>query len=217
MNNLIKIYTLKNEVQAELYQWFDKEVRQLTKNSNGVIDPYANGLADNDVDAMRHAYVSGVYTLEYGTQTAEILGRLNELKDFDSSSTTSEGSENMDLWNNAVGRRIAKRIKTRRELFEALLKIMKKGGLIVQPLDSRKYKGEKKIKQIPKSFVIKIKEEKTGANIEFLDIHKKVVMTKEDFIMAIKEGKYPGYGVRKHESGEIPYSIRDRFRFNNLG
>lgn len=93
---------------------------------------------------MRHSYVSGVYTLEYGAQTAEILGRLNEFKDFDSSSTTSEGSENMDLWNNAVGRRIAKKIKTRRELFETLLKIMKKGGLIVRPLDSRKHKGEKK-------------------------------------------------------------------------
>ena len=91
MNNLIKIYTLKSEAQSELYQWFDKEVSQLKKNSNGVVDPYANGLADNDVDAMRHAYVSGVYTLEYGAQTSEILGRLNEFRDFDSSSTTSEG------------------------------------------------------------------------------------------------------------------------------
>jgi hypothetical protein len=40
MNNLIKIYTLKNEAQSELYEWFDKEVRQLTKNSDGVVDPY---------------------------------------------------------------------------------------------------------------------------------------------------------------------------------
>jgi hypothetical protein len=74
-----------------------------------------------------------------------------------------------------------------------------------------------KILRIPKSFVIKIKETKTGANIEFFDVRKKLLMTKENFISAIKQGKYPGYAVRKHQSGEFPYSTRDRFSFNNLG
>ena len=83
--------------------------------------------------------------------------------------------------------------------------------------DKRKYKGDKSIKSIPKSFVIKIKETKTGANIEFFDVRKKTLMTKESFILSIKQGKYPGYAVRRHQSGEFPYSTRDRFSFNNLG
>ena len=31
MKNLAKIYTLKDEAQNQLYQWFDKEVRPLSK------------------------------------------------------------------------------------------------------------------------------------------------------------------------------------------
>ena len=121
MSILPKIYTLKNEAQSELYNWFDKEIRPLPKNPDGTIHEFADGLVDNDIDALRHAYVSGVYTLEFSEQTAEIMGRLNELGAFNSSSN-SQGSENMDLWNNAVGRTKAKRIKTRRELYDSLIK-----------------------------------------------------------------------------------------------
>ncbi len=83
--------------------------------------------------------------------------------------------------------------------------------------DNRKYKGERSIRRLPKSFVIKVKENKTGANIQFLDVRKKILLTKEDFIIAIRGGQYPGYAVRKHHSGESPYSTRDKFSFNNLG
>lgn len=217
MSILPKIYTLKNEAQSELYNWFDKEIRPLPKNPDGTINEFADGLVDNDIDALRHAYVSGVYTLEFSEQTAEIMGRLNELGAFNSSSN-SQGSENMDLWNNAVGRTKAKRIKTRRELYDSLIKALKDGELIIDPHDTRKYKGEKRIKRIPKSFVIKIKENKTGANLEFFDVRNRIVMSKAEFIEAIKAKKYPGYSVRKHKAlGEYPFSIRDRFLFNNLG
>jgi hypothetical protein len=43
------------------------------------------------------------------------------------------------------------------------------------------------------------------------------MMTKEQFIDAIRAGGYPGYAVKKHYSGEFPYSTRDKFSFNNLG
>ncbi len=165
---------------------------------------------------MRHAYVSGVYTLEFSEHTAEMMGRLNELWGFNSSAN-SVGSENMDLWNNEVGRLKAKQIKTRRELYESLIKAIISGELIIDPNDSRKYKGNKLIKRMPKSFVIKIKENKTGANVEFLDVRKKIVLSKEEFILNIRAGKYPGYAVRRHISGEFPYSTRDKFKFNNLG
>ena len=38
----------------------------------------AHGLADNDIDAMRHSYVSAVYVIEYDKVTSEFLGRLRE-------------------------------------------------------------------------------------------------------------------------------------------
>lgn len=216
MNVLPKIYTLKDEAQTELYIWLDKDLRPLPKNQDGSVDEYGDGLVDNEIDALRHAYVSGVYTLEYSEDTAEILGRLNEFSSA-SSSANSVGAENMDLWNNSIGRLKAKKSKTRRDLYESLLKALKEGELIIDPNDPRKFRGLRHIKQRRKSFVIKILENRTGANIEFLDVRRKIVLTKEMFILRIKEGKYPGYAVRKHDQGEFPYSTRDKYRFNNLG
>lgn len=123
----------------------------------------------------------------------------------------------MDLWNNAVGRFYGKKVKTWNDLYLKLMQALEVQELIIGLKDSRKYKGGKSIKRMPKNFVIKIKESKTGANTEFLDVRKKVVMSKTDFIAAIRKGKYPGYAIRKHQSGEFPYSTRDRFSFNNLG
>jgi len=53
---LPRIYTLKDEAQSQLYEWFDKEVRSLPKDKNGKVDSMGEGLVDNDVDAMRHAF-----------------------------------------------------------------------------------------------------------------------------------------------------------------
>ena len=97
------------------------------------------------------------------------------------------------------------------------MKALKEGELIIDPSDKRKYHGEKSIKRQPKSFVIKIKESKTGASTEFLDIRRRLVMPKDEFLQAIRQGRYPGYAIKKHYSGEFPYSTRDRFKFNNLG
>lgn len=216
MSVLPKIYTLKDEDQTELYNWFDKEIRPLPKKADGTINEFGEGLVDNDIDALRHAYVSGVYTLEFSEQTAELLGRLNEFTGLNSNSNSS-GSENMDLWNNEVGRLKSKKVKTRRELYDSLIKALKNGELIIDPNDLRKYKGNKLIRRLPKSFVIKVRENKTGANIEFLDVRRKIILSKEEFIFNIRAGKYPGYAVRKHISGEFPYSTRDKFKFNNLG
>ena len=123
----------------------------------------------------------------------------------------------MDLWNNSLGRNYGKKFKRGEELFFGLLKVLKNGGPIITPDDSRKYKGAKSINRLPKLFVIKVKENKTGANIEFFDVRNKRMMTKEQFIESIKTGRYPGYAIIKHQSGEFPYSTRDRFSFNNLG
>lgn len=216
MGTILKIYQLKDQALADLYKRLEKDLRPLPKKPDGSIDHYGIGLEDNDVDALRHAFISGVYTIEFNAGLSELLGRLNEYNSIDSSSTSS-ASENMDYWNNAVGRSYAKNVKNWDELYFSLMKAMKNGELIIDTKDPRKYKGSKSIKRIPKSFVIKIKENKTGANTEFLDVKKKIMMNKEEFINAIKKGKYPGYAVKKHFSGDFPYSTRDKYSFNNLG
>jgi len=69
---------LKDEARDEAYKYFDKNIRSLPKTESGEIDIEAQGLQDNDVDAFRHAYVSGVFTQEYSETAADIFGRMNE-------------------------------------------------------------------------------------------------------------------------------------------
>lgn len=80
--------------------------------------------------------------MEFGEESADILGRLNEFKHFNFG-TKEVPSENMDLWNNAVGRLYGRKAKTGKELFEFLLKALKAGELIIDLKDKRKYKGKK--------------------------------------------------------------------------
>ena len=213
---MIKIYTLKDEAKIEAYQFIDKYLRKLPRKPDGSFNELTDEFGDNDVDALRHAYVSGVFTMEYSEDIAEKLGRLQEFVFFDSSSAHPQG-DNMDLWNNTVGRKYGQKSKNREQLFKFLLDALKNGELIITPDDERKYKGEKYLKRKPKSLVIKIKENKKGANILFYDVSQKIVMTKEEFIEQIKAEKYPKYSIRVVDGIEIPFSKRDRFKFNNLG
>lgn len=100
------------------------------------------GLEDNDVDALRHAFISGVYTIEYNEGLAELLGRLNEFTTFDSQSTSAL-SENMDLWNNTVGIFYGEKTKTWNDLYLKLMKALKANELIIDLKDTRKYKARK--------------------------------------------------------------------------
>ncbi len=84
------------EARLEVYQLIDSQYKPMQKKSDGSIDEYAKGLGNNDIDALRHAYVSGRYTMEFGEETADILGRLNEFKNFNFG-TKEVPSENMDL------------------------------------------------------------------------------------------------------------------------
>ncbi|MCM2324123.1 MAG: hypothetical protein NDJ90_12755 [Oligoflexia bacterium] len=65
---------LKTEARDEAYVYFDQHIRPLPKGKDGRIDPLKPGFDDNDVDAFRHAYVSGVFTQEYGEQAVNLIG-----------------------------------------------------------------------------------------------------------------------------------------------
>lgn len=116
----LKIWDLQFDSRDELYVMIDKHHRGMPKGADGNIDPWAHGLVDNDIDALRHAYVSAVYVMEYGSGTADLLGRLREYFN----STDSEiKSRNMDLWNNSFGRSYGKKFKRGEELFRPFLKL----------------------------------------------------------------------------------------------
>ena len=109
---MANIITLKGEVEKEGYRYFNENIRPLVMKENGEVDYSKNVLWDNDVDAFRHAYVSGAYALEYNEDVSEKLGVIQEHIPFGgSSSPNSEASKNMDYWNNEVGRKYGKKSK----------------------------------------------------------------------------------------------------------
>jgi hypothetical protein len=71
-------FDLKSEAEQEVYRLIDEKLRKLPKAKDGSIDSSALGFQDNEIDALRHTFVSGAYTQAYGSSTAEILGRLYE-------------------------------------------------------------------------------------------------------------------------------------------
>ena len=102
------------EARDEAYLYFDNNIRKITLLHEEEVNPNGPGLTDNDVDAFRHAYVSGVFTQVYSEETADIFGRLNEYSPFSwYSDTKNPGSLNMDLWNNAIGRKYGNKTKDR--------------------------------------------------------------------------------------------------------
>ena len=134
------VFKLKDEALAEAYEYFDKNVRSLPKGEDGKVDQYANGLADNDVDAFRHAYVSGVFAKELGTGEAKFYGFLQELLGGNgSSANNSDAAKNMDYWNNDVGRKLGKDSESREQLLKVIHEALKNGELIIDLKDTRKY------------------------------------------------------------------------------
>ncbi len=210
--------TLKSRAEKEVYLLIDKHFKKLPKNPDGIIRAGGTEFEDNDVDALRHAYVSGVFTWEYGEIAADVFGRLNEaLPAGGVSASNSAEAMNMDLWNNAVGRKYGNKYKTRKELFQNLLKALKNGELIIDPdNDKRKYLGDGEIKNA-NGVVIVLQESKKGKNRIFYDVNKNVVLKKNEFVTLIKNGSYPNYELRVMKGDEIPVSKKDSSVINNLG
>jgi hypothetical protein len=204
--------------RLEAYEYFNQKIRPLPKLKNGKINVDANGLDDNDIDAFRHAYVSGVFTQEYGETVAKILGLMNE---FDLSGTFSNSisprSRNMDLWNNRVGRRYGKKTKGRKTLLKLIHQALKNGELIIDLNDAREFTG---INNPPKSLsrpIIAVSETETGRNETYYDILKRRYMSREELLASIRDGSYPGYSIKVIRGIDTPVSKRDRKRINNIG
>ena len=202
----IPFYTLQSEAEREIYDLIDKNLKPLPRKSDGTFDSGSEEFQDNDVDALRHAYTSGVFTMEHGERVADFLGRLQEwIFDF------GEQRKNMDLWNNAVGRTYGKKSKTRKELFESLVKALRRGELIESLYDKRKHTPSADVMSKKMGGrVIVLKESETGENILFFDVKEKMIFSREVFVSEIKDGKYgKDYEIRIVNGKEIPVSKRD--------
>ena len=211
---MLKIFTLREKAKKEAYTFFDKYIRKLPKTKNGDFDEENLVFHNSEVDAFRHAYTSGVYLLEFNELIADKLGQANEFFNL----KNLEEDKNMDLWNNAVGRKYAKKVKNRYDLAKLLYKALKNGELIVNPKDSRKYQEQDLSYSINlNKHVVAIQKSKTGRNEIFLDLTKKSLLTREQFIADIQQGVYLGYKIVNRNNLLIPMSKQDQEIENNLG
>jgi hypothetical protein len=183
---------LKEEACLEGYRDFDSNIRPLPRNNDGSFDESNSAFVNSDVDAFRHAYVSAIFTHEYGSNVAELFGRLNELTSIFSPGS-SPGEKNMDLWNNAVGRRYGLKYKEKNSLQEALRDALESGEIIILPSDVRKYEGATHFKLDENKPVIVLDESNSGRNEVFYDIAQKKTLNRSEFILAIRQGHYLGY------------------------
>lgn len=215
---MINIKTLKTEAEREAYDYFNKNIRPLVMKEKGEIDLLKNTLFDTDIDAFRHAYVSGVFTLELDANKAAFWGWVNEVfPGGGSSGQSAESSKNMDYWNNEVGRKYGKQAKSKRELAEFLKKALENGELIISLDDPRKFGGETSFQFDSNKPVIVLKESETGRNELFCDLSNGTVFDRESFASAIKDGEYPGYLIASIDGLATPMSKPDDIKSNNLG
>lgn len=210
-------FKLRDKVRDDCYIYFDKNIRTLEKDSDSKIDPTVLGLEDNDVDAFRHACVSGILTMEYNEMAADILGRLNEYLTLDLYSNSKDPrSLNMDLWNNSIGRKYGKMSKTQEELFKLIHRALSNGELIISLDDTRKYIGKDHNPVNKSKPIIVLEENKSSRNELFFDLILRTTLTRSEFVTKIKEGDYPAYTVKVINGINTPTSKPDSRETNNL-
>lgn len=207
-----------DDLRIEAYEYFDAQIRRLPRDKAGKIKLSGPELDDNDVDAFRHAYVSGVFTQEYGETVANIFGLLNE---FDPAGSYSNSqvplARDMDLWNNRVGRKYGKKTKGRKTLLKFIHKALKNGELVVDLKDKRTFSGPRKPPTRMAKPLIAISQTKTGRNELFFDLVTLKTYSREELVLLIRQGKYRAYSVKKIGGIETPVSRRDGKKINNIG
>ena len=205
---------LMEEARNEAHQYFNDNIRELPKNEKGefeITKENKHSFYDNDVDAFRHAYASGIFTQVYNRRTANLLGWYNEYK-----GTNPINVQNMDLWNNSIGRKYGEKTSSRTELSQLLVKALEE-ELIIDPKDPREYKGLRHFDYDPEKPVEVIDETETGLNNTFFDLSNGTFMKRKEFIAEIKSGNYKGYQIVQKGNLEFPISKPDKVTSNNLG
>jgi hypothetical protein len=215
-----KLKEIKKRSEEEAYTYFHNNIRPLPKKEDGSWDFKTGKFHNNDTDAFRHAYVSGIFTQKYNQITANTLGQLHEL-DGDYKRSQSSKEKNMDLWNNQVGRKYGAQTSSRPTLLKLLQTSLENGELIItidSTEDNRTYKEDDYSSLIdPRKPMITIEENKTGRNKWFLDLVKGSLLSRAKFVQEIEYGNYPGYLIADIHNIPTPLSKPDGIVSNNLG
>ena len=142
-----KIDEYESRDAQEIFDKTDKYQKKLNFKGEGHND---------EKDAFRHAFGSAVSVFKYTILGAKLAGDRHEDKGRKEGQDPKE--ENMDRWNNAVGREIAKEVqkelKGKENVFtqehiedmiaDKIMKRMKKGDLITDPdKDTRKFENSR--------------------------------------------------------------------------
>jgi hypothetical protein len=123
----------------ESYLQYEKAFKvALPRNGKGKVIITKTVARNNQIDAFRHAYVSGVFAMKYGNTVAKILGNSKEIYD-DIFYNQSKQEKAMDYWNNAIGRRYGVMVKSRGNLAKILKESIIKRELVVETDDYRCY------------------------------------------------------------------------------
>jgi hypothetical protein len=115
---------------------YEAQVAGLQAQANAYAQGYGlTGAHNGSWDAFRHAYVSAEMARVHGTFTAKILGDLYEAQGQMSGQPWNE--KNMDLWNNAAGRKIGARSESPGDTAHRVKNALDNDSLIKSPNDSR--------------------------------------------------------------------------------
>jgi hypothetical protein len=214
-----KLKQIATEAEYEAYQYFHDNIRPLPKTKDGHWNFKTGLFVNNDVDAFRHAYVSGRFTHVFDNRTADILGQLKELEG-DIKRNQSPEEKNMDLWNNQVGRTYGDSTTSKQKLALFIQQALTNGELIItidQKEDARIYQKSNESYDIdPNKPIVVLEESETGRNEWFLDLVKKSSLSRRHFVQDITNGLYPGYSIADINDIPTPVSKPDKHLSNNL-
>ena len=214
-----KLKKILKEAENKAYLYIHKNIRPLPKTAEGNWDFKTGEFINNDVDAFRHAYVSGILTQLFNVAAANILGQIKELEG-DMKRNQPKEQKNMDLWNNKIGREYGKVSRNKNELAKLIQEALEKGELIIsvdQEKDSRQYEEDNYSSLIDYDKpIIVVEENETGRNEWFLDLVKGNLLTRNQFVLEIESGNYPGYLVADINNLSTPMSKPDGVTENNL-
>jgi hypothetical protein len=241
-DDLSWLFKIKDNATEEAYQFYHQNIKPLPRK-NDDWDFSTGEFIDNEVDAFRHAYTTGVFAQKFNKEfatwacrwlfnesTAEklanTLGELHEVSN--NTDFTNDNATNMDLWNNAVGSKYGLKAASKNDLGKMLQKALELGELIISPNskeETRKHeKDEIKADEKPKldeaesqQPLTVIHESDTGRNEWFFDAENKRLMSREGLVKRIENDEYLDYLVANINDIKTPKSKKDKILTNNLG
>lgn len=179
-----------------------------------------NSTWNNEADAFKHTFMQAILTINYNNILSKIIGDLHEING-KINYGQSKDEENMDKWNNRVGRLIGKEIKKEYKdklnsmsekeiddiIAQKVMQRMRMGKLITTPSDKRKYTGF--ASNIPEDKIFTAEEIGNLSTDDFEELEDKIneqvksfgIPTNEQANKALKDGSLIWVDDYKRDDG----------------